>query len=292
MYSSLQQQDRASSPVAVVERYPLKKAESWTGSEQLSNLGLYTQAGETASPETNPPRQTGLPDYKPLPLRWPFLVTMITVMLGLIAALETACRLLPAEVDRDVVPGSGSESSTTGLASITPSPGPSMTTIIPNRRRQFQNGSTTSDVSAPVTPTPTATLTTQPDDDSSSEAKSTETQTTTRVRIGDAPHFGQPGYHTETITLSTEPASSSQPVLFQPLPEQHGHEGPVTVTSTIPTEVVTTITKQTTLPGVVTTITKQTTSVIRTLDGPVSEYTLTSTLHGAIVGVVSREAPR
>lgn len=277
MYSSLQQQDRASSPVAIAERYPLKKAESWTGSEQLSNLELYTQAGETASREANPPRRTGPPDYKPLPLRWPFLVTMITVMLGLIAALETACRLLPAEVDRGVVPGSGSETSTTGIA---PSPELSVTTMMPNKRRQFQNDSSASN----ITPTLATTMTTQPGDDSSSEAKPTGTQTTTRVRIGDAPQFGQPGYHTETITLSTEPASTSQPVLYQPLPEQHGHEGPVTVTSTIPTEVVTTITTQTTLPGVVTTITKQGTSEVRTLDGPVSEYTVTRTLHGGIVG--------
>jgi hypothetical protein len=210
---------------------------------------------------------------------------MITVMLGLIAALETACRLLPAEVDRDVVPGSGSGTSTTSLTGITPSPGPSMTAIMPNRRRQFQNDSSASDISTPVTPTPTATVTTQPDDDSSTEAKPTGTQTTTRVKIGDAPQFGQPGYHTETITLSTEPATTSQPVFYNPLPEQHGHEGPVTVISTISTEVVTTVTKQTTLPGVVTTITKHTTSEIRTLDGSVSEYTLTHTLHGAIVGV-------
>ncbi|EAQ87616.1 hypothetical protein CHGG_04235 [Chaetomium globosum CBS 148.51] len=160
-----------------------------------------------------------------------------------------------------------------------------MTTRMPNMRREFQNASTPSPISTPATPTSAATITTGPGDGSSSEDKPTGTQTTTRVRIGDKPQFGQPGYHTETITLSTESSTTSQPILFNPLPEQHGHDGPVTVVSTIHTEVVATITKQTTLPGVVTTITSQTTSEVRTLDGSVSEYTVTSTLHGSIIGL-------
>ncbi|KAH6856110.1 hypothetical protein B0I37DRAFT_68895 [Chaetomium sp. MPI-CAGE-AT-0009] len=319
MYSSLQQQDRASSPVALAEQHPLKQTESWTGLEQLSRLGLWRQAVERASRETNLPRQTDLPDYKPFPLRWPFLVATITVMLGLIAALETACRLLPAEVDRDIVPGSGSGTNTPSLESIAAPPG--LSTGMPNRRRQFQNVSTASYISTPVRSTPTMTMTEQLGDGSRSEAKPTGTPgSTTRVRIGDKPQFGQPGYHTETITLSSEPpGTTSQPVLFNPLPEQHGQEGTVTVVPTIPTEVVDTIVEQTTLPGVVTTVTKQTTlpdvtktvtietalkgvvttitttstlsgqvssiSEMRTLDGAVSEYTLTTTLHGGVVGL-------
>ncbi|KAK3985152.1 hypothetical protein QBC44DRAFT_405464 [Cladorrhinum sp. PSN332] len=45
-------------------------------------------------------------DYKPAPLRWPFLTTMIVIMLTLIAVLEYACHVLPAEENRKIIPGS------------------------------------------------------------------------------------------------------------------------------------------------------------------------------------------
>jgi len=94
--------------------------------------------------------------------------------------------------------------------------------------------------------------------------------------VGGEPLFGQPGYQTETITLSPS-TTTSEPIFFSPMPEEHGSEGPVTIESTISTEAVTTVltTARTTFPGVVTT-------VARTVTVPVREtvVTLETTLGG------------
>ncbi|KAK4044078.1 hypothetical protein C8A01DRAFT_43014 [Parachaetomium inaequale] len=266
------------------------------------------------------------PDYKPAPLRWPFLVAMIAVMLGLIATVETACRLLPAEVDRDLVPGSGSGTSTTGLTSIAAPSQPLMSTE-PNARRQFQNASASSgsDTTTSLLPVPTVTMTRWLGDGPSSKSNPIDASTSTysmEFRIGNRSQFGAPGYQTETIALSPEPTPTTSLIYFNPLPEEHGNEGPVTIEPTILTEVVTTVLQQTTFTGVVTTVTGQTTlpgvtttvTVETTLNGvastyvgtttvddtptttitststlsgavsSISEYALTTTLHGVVVG--------
>ncbi|KAM7187867.1 hypothetical protein V8F33_010981 [Rhypophila sp. PSN 637] len=51
------------------------------------------------------PRQP-TPNYRPAPLRRTFLVVLIVVLLGVIAAVSAGYRLLPPEVDRTLVPGS------------------------------------------------------------------------------------------------------------------------------------------------------------------------------------------
>lgn len=67
--------------------------------------------------KNTPPVQRDLPNYKPLPLRWPFLVGVAVAMIALIALVVSACHLLPPEVDRALVPGSGSDSGGSSPAS-------------------------------------------------------------------------------------------------------------------------------------------------------------------------------
>ncbi|KAK4158643.1 hypothetical protein QBC43DRAFT_349936 [Cladorrhinum sp. PSN259] len=73
----------------------------------------YTKAppGNLAPRRRASIRRIAPPDYKPMPLRWPFLVSMIVVMMTFIAVLESACRLLPPEEDRRLISGAGRPSS-------------------------------------------------------------------------------------------------------------------------------------------------------------------------------------
>ncbi|KAK3318953.1 hypothetical protein B0H66DRAFT_558470 [Apodospora peruviana] len=50
--------------------------------------------------------RTPLPNYRPSPLRWRFLTGLVFIILGLIIMVEVACRLLPAESDRYMIPSS------------------------------------------------------------------------------------------------------------------------------------------------------------------------------------------
>lgn len=44
-----------------------------------------------------------VPNYKPAPLKWPFLCMLAAVLLGLIALTEYSCRVLPAESGREIL---------------------------------------------------------------------------------------------------------------------------------------------------------------------------------------------
>jgi hypothetical protein len=239
-------------------------------------------------------RRTDTPDFKPAPLRWPFLVAMIAVVLGLIAAVETACRLLPAEVDRDLVPGSGSRTSSISLKGMAGAAQPLMPTE-PNARRQFQNASTSpssdTDTTTSLLPASTVTMTEGLGDGSSSEPTPTDAITGTYgmdIQIGDKSVFGVPGHQTHTITLSAADSFMTSRLIFGPRPEEHGNAGPVTIEPTTLPEVVTTVLQKTTLKGVVTTVTGQTTlagvtttvTVKTTLNGVASTYVGTTTVDG------------
>ena len=47
-------------------------------------------------------------NYRPCPLKWPFLLLVLLFVAGLIGVVEYACRTLPAETDRGVVPNANS----------------------------------------------------------------------------------------------------------------------------------------------------------------------------------------
>ena len=56
------------------------------------------------------------PNYKPGPLRWPLLCSMIVALLGLIAATEWACRILPVEDRQRPLPTTAMHSSATATS--------------------------------------------------------------------------------------------------------------------------------------------------------------------------------
>lgn len=76
---------------------------------------------ESVKPVGDGPEDTKL-NYKPFPLKWPFLLIVLLFVAGLIGAVEYACRTLPAETDRGVVPNAksrmppGAASQTTTLS--------------------------------------------------------------------------------------------------------------------------------------------------------------------------------
>ena len=74
--------------------------------------------GQEVKPISSPPEDADLNlNYKPTPLKWPFLVAILLAVAALIGATEYACRALPAEVARGSMP-----TATTAKSSITPSP--------------------------------------------------------------------------------------------------------------------------------------------------------------------------
>lgn len=241
------------------------------------------------------PRRISCPNYKPLPLKWPYLVAVIAVMLALIAVLETACHFLPAEVDRDPVPELGSNSSSTS-----PSDRAGESRVLALRfeatKRSAQNSSTalSSNFATTALSVSAQTTTELPRSSSTSEGNDLSEGRRTSFytpRIGDPTEFIEPGFQTRTFTLPDKgqaTATSTEDIFFTPPADHHGNEGPVTIESTTVEDVVTTVTRKTTLTGVVTTVTgrttisrlERTTVVQTTLNGVESAYFRTTTIGG------------
>ncbi|GAB1319462.1 hypothetical protein MFIFM68171_09672 [Madurella fahalii] len=254
-----------------------------------------TQAGSMPPQRTVSPRRISSLDYKPSPLKWPYLVALTTVMLALIAVVETACHFLPAEADSDLVPGPESKSSST---SPSISAGQSRASMLRFRvaKRSARNNSTTTSSDPTITsPSIPAQITTELLQSSSTsegndpgEGRRTSFDT---PRIGDPTKFIQPGFQTRTFTFPDKgqtTVTSQDDIFFTLPPEHHGSEGAVTLEPTTVEDVVVTVTKKTTLTGVVTTVTGQTTlsgvertDVVRTtLNGVESTYSRTTTIDG------------
>lgn len=65
---------------------------------EIRHLHMPSEKNIVLPPKRSPP------DYRPFPLRRPFLIGTILSIAAMIALVGTACALLPAEVDRSVVP--------------------------------------------------------------------------------------------------------------------------------------------------------------------------------------------
>lgn len=63
----------------------------------------YHEKTAYGSTTPDPPRGR-VPNYKPAPLKWPFLCLLGAILLGLIALTEYSCRVLPSENGRVPIP--------------------------------------------------------------------------------------------------------------------------------------------------------------------------------------------
>lgn len=82
--------------------------------------------GQEVKPVSSPPEDPDLNlNYKPTPLRWPFLVVILLAVAGLIGVTEYACHALPAEEARGAIP-----TASPARSSITPSPMAARTLVL------------------------------------------------------------------------------------------------------------------------------------------------------------------
>ena len=88
-------------------RYPEGPGE-YERQYRLDTQAYHEEEEEKKTPYENIRRAelpcNGYPNYKPRPLRWPLLCTMIIALIGLIAATEWACRALPIEDRQQSLP--------------------------------------------------------------------------------------------------------------------------------------------------------------------------------------------
>ncbi|KAM7191317.1 hypothetical protein V8F20_009372 [Naviculisporaceae sp. PSN 640] len=82
-----------------------QRGQNGFGSVRKPSVRGYPLRMSRAEGRYSAPRQP-TPNYRPAPLRKTFLVVLIVVILGVIAAVGAGYRLLPPEVDRTLVPGS------------------------------------------------------------------------------------------------------------------------------------------------------------------------------------------
>ncbi|KAK4188295.1 hypothetical protein QBC35DRAFT_382965 [Podospora australis] len=281
---------------------------SWIDYERAFMPDLRAQPSRMVPQRTASVRRTSPPDYKPMPLRWTFLASLIVILMILIAVLESACRFLPPEVDRDNIPEAPAVQT-----SSPPDIGTAQPTLKARRMqefRRFAQNTTTIAPSTTVVVSPSTSVETitrppvgggprpginpneqQPDEVTPEEEKPTGEEVIVTISdnpfIGDASNYGEPGV--KTITVSIPPTTQAS--------SMHGLVGVVTIKSTTLEKVVSTITKDFTYTGltVVTTAAGVTTttlsglvvsfSEVQTLDKVVSQYETTTTVFGIVAAI-------
>lgn len=77
----------------------------------------YHEKTAYGSTTPDPPRGR-VPNYKPAPLKWPFLCLLGAILLGLIALTEYSCRVLPSENGRVPLPTAHAIKIATGAGTV------------------------------------------------------------------------------------------------------------------------------------------------------------------------------
>ncbi|KAK4457627.1 hypothetical protein QBC42DRAFT_300979 [Cladorrhinum samala] len=155
-------------------------------------------------------RRIAPPDYKPMPLRWPFLVSMIVVMMTFIAVLESACRLLPPEEDRDVIPGagapltSGSADSTTSIPQLKPR------LMHRDRILYARNGSLFVDTDSAPAATSSSDPSGQPPSPTSDQSDQPSVDPTQRAQVGIQTSFRTTNIPAISIVTTDQPTSPTE----------------------------------------------------------------------------------
>lgn len=288
----------------LVRRIPAANFDS--DSKSIIGIRYDDLPRETSS---SPPLRAPPPDYRPSPLRWGFLVGTAVATLGLIAAVAAACLILPAEVDRSLVPGSGvavaTSSSTASLLART------VELLQYPRSVELAVASTNANVSSPAITTAPTTLPSAPYTTSNHGNESDGTNGTPTVQDPATTVTSPLGSRTITVTArpttpslpppgqvgkpgpATLPAGPASTTFWTVPPEGHGAIGPVTILpetgnnvvtvtqqaeitlETIIHDIVSTVTAEATINGAVATVTGQTT--LKLPSGIVSKVVVTTT---------------
>ncbi|KAK3687687.1 hypothetical protein B0T22DRAFT_380006 [Podospora appendiculata] len=307
-----------SSYVPVTHLYPAGQGTAPELEEsQYRNHFRRSQDTIASAGRSSSPSRKGLPNYRPAPLRWPFLGALVVVILVFLSLVGMACHVLPAEVDRSFVPQSESSSTAGSQASGTSALSPLLrprswfypkngTAIDPLTQNLILSTSTSGAVAqAPTMSTTSSSSTASESPISSSHILSSPAISTT-LSTASEPLIGSE--HIPTTPSTARASETATSVATEPLGSDamgnHESVGSETTTPALGdnTPVVTTIRHTTTLDGVLSTETGQATltmvrvftaettlaavvssfTKVRTLDGLVSVYDEVATQNGVI----------